>query len=88
VNANHIENPEAERLIRQLAQFTGETVTEAVTTAVRERLDRLGAFGWQASVDRRVERILALADEIAPRLASHSPRRVTRLLYDKRGLPR
>lgn len=33
-------NPQTERLARELAQLTGETVTEAIRTAVEERLRR------------------------------------------------
>jgi antitoxin VapB len=35
-----IKTEEAERLARALAQLTGETMTEAVTAALRERLAR------------------------------------------------
>ncbi len=37
----NINNEEAVRLARQLAAATGESITSAVTAAVRERLDRL-----------------------------------------------
>ena len=33
-----IKNPEAERVVRELAQLTGESLTTAVEIAVRERL--------------------------------------------------
>lgn len=35
-----IEDPEADRLARELAARTGETLTEAVVVALRERLAR------------------------------------------------
>jgi len=35
-----IEDDEADRLARALAQATGETVTEAIVIALRERLER------------------------------------------------
>jgi antitoxin VapB len=35
-----IKDPEADRLARALAQRTGETLTEAVINALRERLER------------------------------------------------
>ena len=38
-----IEDEEAERLIRQLAAMLGVDETEAVTIAVRERLERIKA---------------------------------------------
>lgn len=37
----NIRNPETDRLARALAQLTGETKTEAVTRALRDRLERL-----------------------------------------------
>ena len=37
----NIKNPEAHALATRLAQKTGETLTDAVTTALRERLERL-----------------------------------------------
>lgn len=36
-----IKNPEAERLVRELVALTGEGATEAITKAVRERLERV-----------------------------------------------
>jgi antitoxin VapB len=36
-----IKNPEAHRLARELAALTGESMTAAVTEAVRERLARV-----------------------------------------------
>ncbi len=35
-----IKNDEADRLVRELAAQTGESLTEAVTVALRERLER------------------------------------------------
>jgi antitoxin VapB len=35
-----IKDEEADRLIRELAERTGETITDAVKTAVRERLSQ------------------------------------------------
>ena len=35
-----IKTEEADRLARRLSKLTGETLTEAVTKALRERLDR------------------------------------------------
>jgi antitoxin VapB len=37
----NIKNPETHRLAQELAKRTGESMTAAVTTAVRERLDRV-----------------------------------------------
>ena len=37
----NIKNPEAHALAARLAKKTGETLTDAVTIALRERLERL-----------------------------------------------
>ena len=53
-----IKSAETERLARQLAERTGESITDAVETAVRERLDRLRAaaeFEHYAAPVRRVQ---------------------------------
>ncbi len=81
----NIKKDEAHRLARELAKITGETVTAAVTEALRERLDRLRR-------ERRpdlVERLMAIGKDCAARLkepyrsADHGD-----ILYDERGLPR
>jgi antitoxin VapB len=38
--ALNIKDPEADRLARELAALTGESITAAVTSALRERIDR------------------------------------------------
>lgn len=81
----NIKDPEADRLARELADATGETITAAVTSAVRERLVRV--------TGRKTGR--GLADElgaIAMRCAA-LPVQDTRpeeeiLGYDDTGLPR
>lgn len=80
----NIKNPETFRLAHELAEFTGESVTRAVTTAVQERLSRVR--GEDADL---VERLLAIGQDAASRLpvdlrtVDHGE-----LLYDERGLPR
>jgi antitoxin VapB len=51
-----IRSPEADRLARELASLNGESITEAVTNALRERLTR------RRAVDRvtRRKRLAAL----------------------------
>jgi antitoxin VapB len=81
----NIKNEEAHRLARQLAALTGESVTAAVTEAVRERLDRLRRELGAGLADR----LLAIGKDCAAHLkepfrsADHGD-----LLYDDRGLPR
>ncbi len=83
--ALNIRNDEAERLAATLAKLTGETKTEAVTKALRDRLARV----------RREKSGRRLADELGAiaRRCSQLPIRDTRtadeiLGYDKNGLPR
>jgi antitoxin VapB len=78
----NIKNVETYRLIRELAELTGESMTAAVTEAVRERLERLKS-------DFQPADILELAREIRDGLppgaldVDHGD-----LLYDERGLPK
>lgn len=83
----NIKNERAHELTRELARLTGESLTEAVTTAVRERLERVR--GGQAQVRERAEALLTIGRGTARRLAE--PVRGLdhgELLYDERGLPR
>ena len=41
--ALNIKDPDADRLVRELAAATGETITEAARKAFQERLDRVRA---------------------------------------------
>jgi len=80
----NIKNPETHRLAQELAALAGESLTDAVTEAVRERLERLRR-------ERRglAERLLAIGRDCAAQLPEeyrtldHDER-----LYDERGLPR
>lgn len=36
----NIKNPEVDRLARELSEVTGETITEAISKALKERLER------------------------------------------------
>jgi hypothetical protein len=84
----NIKNAETERLTRELAEATGESLTTALTLAVRERLDRVRAADRPASHEQTAERILALGAEIASRLRGpYATQDHGDLLYDERGLP-
>ncbi len=80
-----IKDPDADRLARELAARTGETLTEAIVTSLRERLER----------EKKRARRGGLADELAeigrrcaslPLLDSRTAEEI--LGYDRRGLPR
>ena len=58
-----IKDEEADQLIRQLAERTGETITQAVRTAVAERLQRIPLSESEiAERKRRIAELLAEAD--------------------------
>jgi antitoxin VapB len=80
----NLKNPEVHELARELAELTGESMSSAVTVAVRERRDRVLAerSGGLA------ERMLELGRDCAGRLPEHV-RRIEHgeLLYDENGLP-
>lgn len=81
----NLKNPETCQLIYELAAMTGESMTAAVTEAVRERLTRLRE---EAKGDL-AERLLAIGREIAARLGDeYRSLDHDALLYDERGLPR
>ena len=83
--ALNIKNPETYRLAQELARQTGESMTDAVTTAVRERLERVR----HAQRGTRLERLQRIIDDLAPRFKEpfksidHGE-----LLYDEEGLPK
>ena len=83
--ALNVRNPEAERLAEALARLAGETKTEAVTKALRDRLARLRR-------ERTGRRLADELDEIGLH-CSRLPVRDTRspeeiLGYDENGVPR
>jgi antitoxin VapB len=58
-----IKDAEADRLIRQLAERTGESITEAVKKAVTERLEKVPlTAGEVARRKRRINALLAKLD--------------------------
>ena len=80
-----IKNKEAYQLTKQLAKFTGESLTTAVTEAVRERLARVRRA---RGVDL-AERLLVIGRDCAAHLKK--PFRTIdhdKMLYDERGLPK
>ncbi|HTB93397.1 MAG TPA: type II toxin-antitoxin system VapB family antitoxin [Candidatus Sulfotelmatobacter sp.] len=80
----NIKDPEAHKLAQSLAEATGETMTKAVTIALKERLSRV----------RRAKKARATLEEvraIAKRFQSHLTGPVEdhgTFLYDEKGLPK
>jgi antitoxin VapB len=81
----NIKNKEAHKLADQLAKLTGENMTEAVTKAVRERLDRLRSQRGTGLADRliKIGKDCALRLKEPYRSADHAD-----LLYNEKGLPK
>ena len=92
----NIKNEETCRLASELAQLTGETMTGAITVALRERLER-------EKRERDAEALIQEMKDIAGRLAVLPPYTPPYgaplptdfsstdhgdLLYDERGLPK
>jgi antitoxin VapB len=78
----NIKNEEAHRLAIQVASLYDETLTEAVTVALRERLAR-------ATAEDRFEKLRALAMEISARMPKGMTREsVDSMLYNEVGLPK
>lgn len=83
----NIKNEDAERLARQLATATGETVTRAVAVAVRERLERLQDDDRSAQA-RRAARMAEIANDAGRRwVEPYRSGDHGELLYDDDGLP-
>lgn len=82
----NIKNEETCGLAMELAQLTGETMTGAITVALKERLERERS---ERSTEARVRRLLAIGERCAgmlgdgPSAAEHGD-----LLYDERGVPK
>jgi antitoxin VapB len=79
----NVKDPEAHRLAQAIARATGETMTRAVTEALRERYERLQSHRGKASV----EELLAIAKRASAQVKrpylDHAA-----FLYDERGLPK
>ena len=82
----NIKNDETCRLAAELADLTGETMTGAMTVALRERLERERRT---RGADARVAELRAIGRRCAgllrdgPAAAEHGD-----LLYDEHGLPK
>lgn len=82
--ALNIKNPEAHRLARELAEETGETLTDAVTVALRERLAALRQVRGRDAIHADVEELQALVAALPDR----DCRSADEILgYDDFGLP-
>jgi len=83
----NIKNPETYRLVKELADETGLSMTAAVTEAVVARLNVVRAERGAGQID--MERALALLGVIRDRMPpGYLDQDFDALLYDETGAPR
>jgi antitoxin VapB len=81
----NIKNEEAHRLAQELARITGESMTVAVSEAIRERLERVRGNSGEDTA----ERILKIGRECAAHLKEpYKSIDIDELLYDEKGMPK
>jgi antitoxin VapB len=81
----NIKNEDAHRLARELAEATGESMTLAVSEAIRQRLERVR----ENSRAGLAERLLKIGRECAAHLKEpYKSIDHGELLYDEKGLPK
>ena len=80
-----IKNEETERLARQVAGETGESLTEAIQKALQERWERLKSKRRSHILASQVEDLLRRVDAL-PTLDSRPADEI--LGYDEHGMPR
>lgn len=79
-----IKNAEAERLARQIASETGESLTEAIQHSLRERLERLSQKRQTRNMSEKLEDILRRVDAL-PTVDERPEDEI--LGYDAHGIP-
>jgi len=83
--ALNIKNEETQKLAQELAKLTGESMTAAITEAVRERLDRVRGEHGTSLADRLVK----IGKDCAAHLQEpYQSAEHGELLYTEKGLPR
>jgi antitoxin VapB len=80
-----IKNDATERLARQVASATGESLTEAIHRALEERWQQLKAKRHGRALAGQIEDLLRRVDSM-PTLDSRSEDEI--LGYDEHGMPR
>ena len=86
--ALHIRSADVDKLARKVAKRTGETLTEAIKTALSERLARLetGDRDAEETLLRDIRRITSgVSSEL--RNSKKTSREMIDELYDEDGLP-
>ncbi len=80
--AFNIKDPETDRLARELAHETGESLTSAVAIALRERLRRIRGRHESRGLAEDIEAIARRASALPEIPGPEQPE------YDEHGLPR
>lgn len=82
----NIKNPEAHRLATELSKLTGETLTDAVTQALREKVERLRSKKFD---QKKFDAIMRIARDAASRMSPETKALdIDEFLYDENGLPK
>lgn len=79
----NVKDPEAHRLAVAIAEETGETITRAVTEALRERYERVHRRRGKASVEELTAIAKRAAAYVKGPYLDHAD-----FLYDEHGLPK
>ena len=79
----NIKNENTHRMAQELARATGESMTVAVSEAIRERLERVRG----KSKKGMAEKLMKIARESGP-LWKKPYVSIEELLYDEKGLPK
>ena len=78
----NVKNEEAHKLAQEVAALTGESLSTAVTEALREKLARLRRNGL-------AERLMDIGKEFSSRMSEETRNfDIDKELYDERGLPK
>lgn len=87
----NIKKPEAEAEIRELAKLTGQSLTDAVQSAVREKIARVKQETRKQTLEEYLAAIRPLQDALKAKKIDPNDNRTSRELmdelYDEYGLP-
>ena len=78
-----IKDSKTDAIVRQLAELTGESITEAVFVSVKERLERLKSKNSPYSLAQELDAIAQRCASL-PVIDSRSPEEI--IGYDEQGL--
>lgn len=81
----NIKDPETHKLAQALARETGESMTKAVTVALRERLERVR--DRKRKRKKLADELLAIGEAFSKRMTG-PPIDPAEFLYDEHGLPK